>query len=183
MKEENKKTIKAYILWILLGVVLAFLLIPFGHKVDINVPAVMIDTDTGEITQTKVIFEGEWVYRYIWPFSKEYEGDIIIDALDYTKNEERFLSSIELIKFDATTDGREIRLASYFYLVPGASSKDFTGGHATLFTDKDFEKFMFRTGPSTWDEENEEYYVFAPAETEDEAKAICDEIGMVYPVK
>lgn len=180
MKEETKKDLKAFLIWVLAAAIIAFLFVPMKKEVYIESPAIMIDTETGEITGTTLVFDGEWVWKNILPFDKKYDGKIIIESLEYTDMEDGFLSDFSFIKQRFGGEEEIIKYASFFYNSPGS-----VDGHATVFTDKDMKMFYIYTSPGSADYlGNDEYYiVIAPAENEAEAKEICEKIGIAYPEK
>ncbi len=178
MKEETKKDIRAIIIWVFIAAVIAFLFVPMSRDLYIESPAIMIDTKTKEITETTLVFDGEWVWKNIWPFGKEYKGKIIINSLEYTDKDNGFLSDIRFIKQRFTGEREIIKYASYFY-----NSQGSIDGHATVFTDTDMKMFYIHTSPSSPDYlENDEYYIIiAPAKNKEEAKEVCEKLGIEYP--
>lgn len=178
MKEETKKDIKAFIIWVLVAAVIALLFIPMHKDLYIESPAIMINIKTEEITETTIVFDGEWVWKNIWPFGKKYEGKIIVEALEYTNMKDGFLSDVRFIKQRFAGEEKTIKYAGFFYNSPGN-----VDGHVTVFTDTDMKMFYIHTSPSSPDYiENDEYYVvIAPAESIEEAKEVCEKLGIEYP--
>lgn len=189
MKEETKKDIKAILLWLLAAAIVALLIIPMNRDFKKELPAFMIDTETGEAASTTLVIDGEWVWRNIWPFGVKYEGKIIIEALDYTNKESSEISDIYFRTVRFSEDDIKLKEASWFYSSFGEEDIYGFAGFGALWSDTKLEKFYIHTSPSSnGDSENaygdKNYVIIAPAENEEEARLIAEEeLGIKYPDK
>lgn len=188
MKERTKKDIKAIILWLLAAAILAVLVIPMHLDFKKELPAFMIDAETGETTVTNLVIDGEWVWRNIWPFGRKYEGKIIIESIDYTNKENTSVSDIYFRTVRFSEDDVKLKEASWFYNSFGDEDLYNFDGFGALWADTKLEKFYIHTSPSTnGNSENaygDKYYiVIAPAENEEEARNVLKELGIAYPNK
>lgn len=187
MKERTKKDIKAIVLWLLAAAVLVLLFVPMSRDFKKELPAFMVNGETGETTATSLTFDGEWVWRNIWPFEsgRKYEGKIVIEALDYTNKENTSVSDLYFRTVRFSEDDIVLKEASWFYNSFGDEDRFAFDGFVALWADTKLERFYIHTSPSSrGDSENaygDEYYVIiAPAETEEEARKICEELGIAY---
>ena len=125
------------------------LFLPVKIAVENTMPAVIYDSNTGDLMKTSVTLEGEWTYGNISKRNKSYSGKIIIDCFDYTKSD----CEIEFFYFD---EEKTVLNGIYNY----SGSEEFL-----VFTDK----------KGTWlyiDDVSNGFVVIAPAETAGEAKEI-----------
>ena len=177
MNKERRKDIKAVILWILVFAFLALLFVPMRLDMKRELPAVVINRATVEITETVFNMDGHWVWRNIWPFGVKYEGKIEIDSLDFTHVDEGFLNDIQFRTVQFSEDDVKLKQGSWFYYSPG----DVTG-FAFMWADTDYERIYISIsgGSPNDDEEEKEYIVVAPAESEEEAIKILNELGISY---
>lgn len=162
---------KKHILLICVGLLIAgiSLFVPIKTSNRITVPA-MILCD-GKLENTNLSIVGTWTHSIAISSRQSFSGTIQVDCLDYTHQENGWKLDFQMIN-----DSSDNYLTGGFFY---NSNSDFHfTGYGWLYTDKNHDYHVLVT--NQFDRQNEDYVVVAPAETEEEARAICDIMGLSY---
>lgn len=156
----------------LVGVVAsaAFLFLPEKQKADIEVPAIIINDETGESENTVLKFEGEWTYGNLLKKQKSYVGEISIEALDFTNDDD--LWELEL-QFEPTDDEGKIKTIMSAFFYNSTEKKGIASG--VLWANRAGEKYVMTVVPQG---EESGYTVIAPAESIGEALELKAAFGL-----
>ena len=150
--------------------VLLYLFIPVKSQEQTTVPAVMFQKGTDNIEYTTLSINGEWSKKRVTGYSESFKGEIQVDALEYTKAADRWDVSIDFV----TDKEWSYILGGYITYFDSKDKEEF----GWLYTNEEHDIYTLDTGLVDSDEE---YVVIAPAETVEEAYAICDQLGLSYP--
>lgn len=158
----------AIILCLIAGAV--WLLYPRTTEEKNTLPAIMFDRETLEISCTTLEIDGTWRANLLSPSRQTFEGLLQIPALAYTAGES-WNTGLEIDYYRS----ENYLKGGCFYKTTGNWDMD---GYATLFTYPDHSVYVLKT--SLFNTPEHEYIVVAPAEKEEEAKAICHDMGLDY---
>lgn len=136
------------------------LIIPSKRHVETEWDAVIIEKDTLSVRKTSISLNGKLKARLISKNPISYRGKFEIAALEDTKYIESFGTEIEFSKIKDCWWGA------------GSYLKSDGGGFVTFYTDKEFSCYAYYDGDTI---------VVAPASTIEEARAVCDSLGMKLP--
>lgn len=150
--------------------VLLYLFISVKSQEQTTVSAVMFQKGTDNIEYTTFSINGEWSKKRVASYSESFKGEIQVDALEYTKADDRWDIGIDFV-----TDKEWSFILGGYITYFDSKDKEESG---VLYTNEEHNVFILDTGLIDSDEE---YVVIAPAETVEEAYAICDQLGLAYP--
>ena len=154
-----------------LFVVCVCVFVPVKKSEDITVPAIIFSDDKLETDITNLSIEGIWNRSIANPSHQSFAGVIQVDALNYTHKESGWN-----LDFQITNDMSDDCLSGGFFYNSNFNS-DFTG-YGWLYTDKNHTYYILVT--NKYDSLTEDYIVIAPAETKEEARNICNILGLDY---
>ena len=148
--------------WILVAVICAILLgvsaimfVPVKKAVDETLPAMMVEQESAEIHSTTLTLRGTWGQQRMGKAAMTFQGVVGTAALDYT-----LWDGMDELDFTLSGEGREYGLL---------------GGYGWLFTDHDRSCYILVTGLF---DDDKEYTIAAPASNVEEARAICEKLGV-----
>lgn len=163
---KSKKFIIGIAVCVCLLIAVLCLFIPIRTNESVTLPAVMIHD--GNLEHTALTIDGTWTHTLAAPSRQSFAGKIQIDMLEYTHKEDTWD-----LDFQVTDDASANYLSGGFF----HNSNSGCEGFNLLRTDKDHNYYVLDM--SRFDEQND-YIVIAPAETEETAKHICDVMGLHY---
>lgn len=134
--------------------------VPSKRHLETEWDAVIIDKDTMSVQKTSISLNGKLKTRGIWKNPISYTGKFEIAALEDTKYIESFGTEIEFSKIKDCWWGA------------GSYLKSEGGGFVTFYTDKEFSCLAYYDSDTI---------VVAPASTIEEARAVCNSLGMMSP--
>ena len=158
-----KKALVIALSLLLVGfVVLLALMIPRIEKVDQQYSALLISRETGEIKDTTVTVNGEWKSRRIGKAKLEFTGRFQVSDLEYT------ISDTWETSTDLKKDSDIKSLMGFLTYKSDAGVLE----AAVLYANEDRSAFVFSDSDVT---------VVIPADNEEDARRICEELGVAYP--
>ena len=163
---KSKKLIIGIAVCICLLIAVLCLLTPIKTKESVTLPAVV--THGGNSEHTSLTIDGTWTHTLAAPSRQSFSGKIQIDMLEYTHKEDTWD-----LDFQVTDDVSDDHLTGGLFYNSGSGFD----GYGWLHTDKAHNYYVLAT--SRFDEQDD-YIVIAPAETEDAARQICDVMGLHY---
>lgn len=166
---KSKKFIIGTTVCICLVISILCLFMPIKTNESITIPAVVISDGNLHIENTKLTIDGTWTRSLVTPSCQSFAGKIQIDMLEYTHKEDGWD-----LNFQVTNEASTQYLSGGFFY---NSNSDFEG-YGWLYTDEDHDYYVLVT--NKLNEQNDDYVVIAPAETEEVARHICDVIGLNY---
>ncbi len=165
---KSKKFIIGIAVCVCLLIAVLCLFIPIRTNESVTLPAVVIRDGNSQVEYTTLTIDGTWTHTLAAPSRQSFAGKIQIDMLEYTHKEDTWD-----LDFQVTDDASANYLSGGFF----HNSNSGCEGFNLLRTDKDHNYYVLDT--SRFDEQND-YIVIAPAETEETAKHICDVMGLHY---
>lgn len=162
--------------WILVAVICAILLgvsaimfVPVKKAVDETLPAMMVEQESAEIHSTTLTLRGTWGQQRMGKAAMTFQGVVGTAALDYT-----LWDGMDELDFTLSGEGREYGLLGGFFY-----NHFYTEGHGEgygwLFTDHDRSCYILVAGLF---DDDKEYTIAAPASNAEEARAICEKLGV-----
>ena len=167
---KSKKLIIG-VVCVCLIITIIYLFIPIKTKESITLPAIIICDGNLQIENTNLTIDGTWTRSIVTSPRQSFSGKIQIEMLDYTHKEDSWDLNFQV------TDEASINYLSggFFY----NSNSDLTGsGYGWLYTDKNHDYYVLVT--NQFNIQSDDYIVIAPAETVEEAKHICNAMGLNY---
>lgn len=158
IREKNYEENTAYC-WHCIGFALLFLLFPHVEAEDTSIPVLMIEKNTGEITQTSAEINGVWVKSVFDEFAFSYVGEYRIKSVPYTHTE----------GWNVNAGFSEVSGKNYLQGHFGYKSPDGDLESMVVYTDKDHTVNLLVDGV---------YVLYAPAETVEDAERITAMLGM-----
>ena len=164
---KSKKFIIGIAVCVCLLIAALCLFMPIKKNESVTLPAVVIHDGNSE--HTTLTIDGTWTHTLAAPSRQSFTGKLQIDMLEYTHKEDTWDLDLQI------TDD-----ASGNYLSGGSFYNSNSGceGFSWLRTDKDHNYYVLDTG--RFGEQDDNYIVIAPADTEEAAKHICDVMGLHY---
>lgn len=156
---------------LLLLVVLGGLFVPVKTSANVTVPAMILRD--GQLESTGLSIDGTWKHPLANASEQTFSGAIVVDSLEYTHKENTWELDFQLTNDMYDDFYGDYLTGGFFYNETGR----FTG-YGWLYTDEDHDVYVLVTNRN--DSQNEDYIVIAPAESEEEARKICDKIGLNY---
>ena len=166
---KKKSLLVAGLACVCLLIACIFLFVPIKREEKVTMPAMIFSDTKSEIEQTNLTVEGTWIRSIATPSRQSFEGKIQVDSLDYTHKENGWD-----LNFQVTNDASEDYLSGGLFY---NSDSDFTG-YGWLYTNNNHTYYVLVT--NLFNEQNDDYIVIAPAETEEEAKNICNVMGLKF---
>lgn len=166
---KSKKFIIGTAVCICLIILILCLFMPIKTNESITIPAVVISDGNLQVENTNLTIDGTWTRSLATPSCQSFSGKIQIDMLEYTHKEDCWD-----LNFQVTDEASTNYLSGGFFY---NSNSDFEG-YGWLYTDKEHDCYVLVT--NQFNNQNDDYVVIAPAETEEAAKRICDVIGLSY---
>ena len=164
--------------WILVAVICAVLLgvsavmfIPVKSKMNETLPAVMLDRESGETQVTTLTLNGTWAQQRMGKSAMTYKGIVGTAALEDTLWDGMDEQSLLL---NESADGRHL-IGGFFY--NHFYSEDHEEGYGWLITDRERSCWLLVTGSLDENNSGKEYIIAAPANSMEEARAICEKLG------
>lgn len=164
--------------WILVAVICAVLLgvsavmfIPVKSKMNETLPAVMLDRESGEMQATTLTLNGTWAQQRMGKSSMTFKGIVGTAALEDTLWDG--MDPIDTL-LNESADGRHL-IGGFFY--NHFYSEDHEEGYGWLITDRERSCWLLVTGPLDENNSGKEYIIAAPANSMEEARAICEKLG------
>lgn len=162
--------------WILVAVICAILLgvsaimfVPIKKAADETLPAMMVEQESAEIHSTTLTLRGTWGQQRMGKAAMTFQGVVGTAALDYT-----LWDGMDELDFTLSGEGQEYGLLGGFFY-----NHFYTEGHGEgygwLFTDQDRSCYILVTGLF---DDDKEYTIAAPASNAEEARAICEKLGV-----
>ena len=166
---KSKKFIIGTAVCICSIILILCLFMPIKTNESITIPAVVISDGKLQVENTNLTIDGSWTRSLVTPSYQDFVGKIQIDMLEYTFKEDGWN-----LNFQVTDEASSKYLSGGFFY---NSNSDFEG-YGWLYTDKDHDYYVLVT--NQFNNQNDDYIVIAPAETEEAAKHICDVMGLNY---
>ena len=164
--------------WILAAVICAVLLgvsavmfIPVKSKMNETLPAVMLSRESGETQVTTLTLNGTWAQQRMGKSAMTYKGIVGTAALEDTLWDGMDEQSLLL---NESADGRHL-IGGFFY--NHFYSEDHEEGYGWLITDRERSCWLLVTGSLDENNSGKEYIIAAPANSMEEARAICEKLG------
>lgn len=165
----KKKVLFVFPIILCLIIAITYLFIPIKAKESITLPAIIICGENLQADNTNLTIEGTWTRSMITSPRQSFAGKIQIEMLDYTHKEDGWD-----LNFQVTDEASTNYLSGGFFY---NSNSDLLG-HGWLYTDKDHDYYVLVT--THFNTQSDDYITIAPAETEEEAKHICNMMGLNY---
>ena len=163
--------------WILVAVICAVLLgvsavmfIPVKSKMNETLPAVMLSRESGEMQATTLTLNGTWGQQRMGKSSMTFKGIVGTAALEDTLWDG--MDPIDTLLNESA--GGSHLIGGFFYNHFYTESR--REGYGWLITDRERSCYLLVTGPLENDSD-EEYIIAAPANSMEEARAICEKLG------
>lgn len=164
--------------WILVAVICAVLLgvsavmfIPVKSKMNETLPAVMLDRESGETQVTTLTLNGTWAQQRMGKSSMTFKGIVGTAALEDTLWDG--MDPIDTL-LNESADSRHL-IGGFFY--NHFYSEDHEEGYGWLITDRERSCWLLVTGSLDENNSGKEYIIAAPANSMEEARAICEKLG------
>ena len=168
--EKRTWILVAVICAVLLGVS-AVMLIPVKSKMNETLPAVMLDCESGEMQATTLTLNGTWGQQRMGKSAMTYKGIVGTAALEDTLWDG--MDPIDTL-LNESADGNHL-IGGFFY--NHFHSEDHEEGYGWLITDRERSCWLLVTGPLDENNSGKEYIIAAPANSMEEARAICEKLG------
>ena len=164
--------------WILVAVICAVLLgvsavmfIPVKSKMNETLPAVMLSRESGELQATTLTLNGTWGQQRMGKSSMTFKGIVGTAALEDTLWDG--MDPIDTL-LNESADGSHL-IGGFFY--NHFHSEDHEEGYGWLITDRERSCYLLVTGPLDENNSGKEYIIAAPANSMEEARAICEKLS------
>ena len=164
--------------WILVAVICAVLLgvsavmfIPVKSKMNETLPAVMLSCESGETQVTTLTLNGTWAQQRMGKSAMTFKGIVGTAALEDTLWDG--MDPIDTLLIESA-DGNHL-IGGFFY--NHFHSEDHEEGYGWLITDRERSCWLLVTGPLDENNSGKEYIIAAPANSMEEARAICEKLG------
>lgn len=164
--------------WILVAVICAVLLgvsavmfIPVKSKMNETLPAVMLDRESGETQVTTLTLNGTWGQQRMGKSAMTFKGIVGTAALEDTLWDG--MDPIDTL-LNESADGSHL-IGGFFY--NHFHSEDHEEGYGWLITDRERSCWLLVTGSLDENNSGKEYIIAAPANSMEEARAICEKLG------
>ena len=163
---KSKKLIIGIAVCVCLLIAALCLFMPIRTSESVTLPAVVIHGGNSE--HTTLTIDGTWTHTPAAPSRQSFAGKIHVDMLAYTHGEDTWD-----LDFQVTED------ASGDHLIGGLFYNSGSGfdGYGWLHTNEKHDGYVLVTSRFN---EQDDYIVIAPAETEEAARQICDVMGLHY---
>lgn len=144
------------------------LFMPIKANESVTLPAVVIRKGDSQAEHTTLTIDGIWTHTLAAPSHQSFAGKIQVDMLAYTHREDTW-----------DLDFKVMDNASGDHLIGGLFYNSGSGfdGSGWLYTDRAHNGYVLVT--SRFDEQDD-YIVIAPADTEEAARQICNILGLHY---
>lgn len=162
---KSKKRIIGIAVCVCLLIAALCLFVPIRTKERVTLPAVVIHDGNSE--HTTLTIDGTWTHTLAAPSRQSFAGKLQVDLLAYTHRADTWDLDFKVMD-DASGD----HLSGGLFYNSGSG----LGGDGWLYTSKEHDGYVLVT--SRFDEQDDDYIVIAPAETEEEARHICDALGL-----
>lgn len=165
----KKKVLFVSAIILCLIIAITYLFIPIKAKESITLPAIIICGENLQVENTNLTIDGTWTRSMITSPRQSFAGKIQVEMLDYTHKEDGWDLNFQV------SDEASINYLSggFFY-----NSSSNLPGYGWLYTDKEHDHYVLVT--THFNNQSDDYIVIAPAETEEEAKHICNIMGLSY---
>lgn len=165
---KSKKRIIGIAICVCLLIAALYLFIPIRASESVTLPAVAIRNGDSQAEHTTLTIDGIWTHTLAAPSHQSFAGKIQVDMLAYTHREDTW-----------DLDFKVMDNASGDHLIGGIFYNSGSGfdGSGWLYTDSAHNGFVLVT--SQFDEQDD-YIVIAPADTEEAARQICNVLGLHY---
>jgi len=168
----KKKVLFAIVIILCLIIAITYLFIPIKAKESITLPAIIIcgGGENLQVENTNLTIDGTWTRSMVTSPHQSFTGKLQIEMLDYTHKEDGWDLNVQVTD-EASTNYLS---GGFFY-----NSNSDLPGYGWLYTDKDHDYYVLVTTHFN-NHQSDDYIVIAPAETEEEAKYICNMMGLNY---
>ena len=129
----------------------------------------MVEQESTEIHSTTLTLRGTWGQQRMGKAAMTFQGVVGTAALDYT-----LWDGMDELDFTLSGEGREYGLLGGFFY-NHFYTEDHGEGYGWLFTDHDRSCYILVTGLF---DDDKEYTIAAPASNAEEARAICEKLGV-----
>lgn len=164
---KSKKRIIGIAVCVCLLIAALCLFVPIRTKERVTLPAVVIRSGDSQAEHTTLTIDGTWTHTLAAPSRQSFAGKLQVDLLAYTHRADTWDLDFKVMD-DASGD----HLSGGLFYNSGSG----LGGDGWLYTSKEHDGYVLVT--SRFDEQDDDYIVIAPAETEEEARHICDALGL-----
>lgn len=171
---KNKKMLIIAAFCIICAALFIFFFIEIKFEKSEPLPAVMFVQGDENVRSTTVEFDGEWEYQRISPDLKTFNGQVVIDSLDFTKSDDLWETKI---KFEPILQEEKRFLRGGYFL---NDSRVRPIAHGLVYAGTELDSFYFYIGESELSG-NSDYIIVAPAETKEEAYAVMESLGLDIP--
>ena len=162
---KSKKFILGIAVCVCLLIATLCLFMPIKTNASVTLPAVVIHDGNSE--HTTLTIDGTWTHTLAAPSRQSFAGKLQVDLLAYTHRADTWDLDFKVMD-DASGD----HLSGGLFYNSGLG----LGGDGWLYTSKEHDGYVLVT--SRFDEQDDDYIVIAPAETEEAARQICDALGL-----
>lgn len=163
--KSKKLIVGAVCVCLIIAIICLF--IPIKAKESITLPAMIICDGNSQVESTNLTIDGTWTRSIATSPRQSFVGEIQVEMLDYTHKEDGWD-----LNFQVTGEASINYLSGGFFY----NSNSDLPGYGRLYTDKDHCYYVLVT--NQFNNQSDDYIVIAPAETEGEAKRICNAMGL-----
>lgn len=169
----KRRTVFIGIACLAVVMVLVYLFVPRHTQSSVTQPAMIFQRGESDGERTALTIDGTWTHSRAIPSRQSFTGAIQVEALEYTHKENSWELDFRIFPNTAALPEGYL-MGGIFYNSTGRFE-----GHGWLYTDPNHDCYVLVT--NRFDSETEDWVVIAPAETEEEARAICNamELGIL----